>query len=83
MKKYYPSDELEEFLGSGSKVTRAQVVKEVWAYASEEDLKTTKKVKGRNMAAVKADSVLAPIIGKGVRGLGDIAKGISDHLLDD
>jgi chromatin remodeling complex protein RSC6 len=73
------SDDVYELTGK-RRMTRGEVVKAIWAYAAENDLKTTKKVKGRNTGAIKADEVLSPIIGKGIKGLGDIAKAISDHL---
>lgn len=82
-KKYYPSEELEEFLGSGKKITRGQLIKEIWAYATDNDLKTTKKYKNRNMGAIKSDSELAPIIGRGTISAPEIMKNIGVHLLDD
>lgn len=82
-KKYYPSEDLEEFLDSGAKVTRGEVIKAIWEYADDEGLKTQKKYKGRNMGAVKSDSVLRPIIGSGVVAAPEIMKRISDHLYDE
>jgi chromatin remodeling complex protein RSC6 len=84
-KKYYPSDELADFLGSSRTVTRAEVIKAIWAYAKEADLQTKKKVKiksgtSRNMAAVKADAELQPVLGRGTFSPGEIAKAISKHL---
>lgn len=73
------SEEVYELTGK-RRMTRGEVVKAIWAHAADYDLKTTKKVKGRNTAAIDADEVLEPIIGKGVRTLGDIAKGVSKHL---
>lgn len=81
--KYYPSEELEEVLGSGKKVTRGEAIKGIWAYAAEEGLKTQKKYKGRNMGAIKSDAVLKPVIGSGVVAAPQIMKAIGDHLLDD
>lgn len=82
-KKYYPSEDLEELLGSSKKVTRGAALKAIWAYAKEEGLDTTKKYKSRNMGAIKADYLLAPIIGKGIVAAPMIMKALSDHLFDE
>ena len=80
--KLFASDELYELTGK-KKLTRGEAVKAVWDYAKGNNLKTNKEVDGRNSAAIKSDKMLAPIIGKGVRTLGDISKGISKHLFAD
>lgn len=82
-KKYYPSEDLEEILGSNKPITRGAALKAIWEYADEEGLKTQKKYKGRNMGAIKADSVLAPVIGSGVVAAPQIMKKLGEHLDDE
>lgn len=82
-KKYYPSEDLEDLLGSDKAITRGDALKAIWAYAKEEGLTTQKKYKGRNMGAIKADEMLKPIIGSGVVAAPQIMKNLGDHLYDD
>lgn len=81
-RKYEPSDDLADILGSSKKVTRGAALKGIWAYADEEGLKTQKKYKGRNMGAIKADSLLSPVIGSGVVAAPMIMKKLGEHLYD-
>jgi chromatin remodeling complex protein RSC6 len=49
-------------------------VKAIWDYAKENGLND-----GR---FINSDAALAKVIGRGKRGMGEIARGISAHLLD-
>jgi len=81
-KKYEFSEELQN-IGAKSKGTRADAVKAIWDYAKENDLKQTKKVKGRNMAGIKPDSELSEVFGSSKwHGMGDIARAVSDNLFE-
>lgn len=83
-KKYQPSEDLAEFLGSGRPVKRGDVIKKVWDYASRHDLKTQKKYKTkngmRNMGAIDPDEDLEPILGRKIVAAPEIMKLVSQHL---
>lgn len=81
-KKYETSEELHDLTGK-EKITRGEAIKAIWAYAEENDLKTQKKYKGRNMGAIKSDSTLSVIIGKGVVSAPEIMKAIGKHLFSE
>lgn len=77
--KYQASEELQ-CIGCKKKDTRGNHLKAVWAYADENGLKTTKKVKGRNMGAIECDDALYDVFGKDVVSAPEVMKGLSAHL---
>ncbi len=82
-RKMETSQELFDLTGK-DKMSRADAVKAIWAYATENDLKETKPVKGRNTAGISPDAALAAVFGsKKWHSMGDIAKAISNNLSDE
>lgn len=79
-KKYFFSEELQN-IGAKKKGTRADAVKAIWAYANENGLKETRKVKGRNTAGIKPDEELSEVLGSMKwHGMGDIARAVSSNV---
>jgi chromatin remodeling complex protein RSC6 len=79
-KVYELSDEFYEYMGL-AEGTRGQAVKAVWDFAKEHGLNTSKKKNGRNQACIKTDPFLRKLFGsKEYLFMGDISKGISEHL---
>lgn len=82
-KKYEASEELASLTGK-RKATRGEFLKRVWAYADDNGLKTQKKYKGRNCAAIELDDELKDVFGrKKVITAPEIMKGLSGHLFSD
>jgi len=82
-RKMETSQELFDLTGK-KKLSRGEAVQEIWAYATENDLKETKPVKGRNTAGIKPDNALAAVFGSSKwHSMGDIARAISANLSND
>jgi chromatin remodeling complex protein RSC6 len=81
-KKHNFSNELQA-IGAKKKGTRGEALKAIWAYAAENDLKESKKVKGRNQGGINPDDALADVFGSTKwHGLPDVMKTVSPNLLD-
>jgi chromatin remodeling complex protein RSC6 len=80
-KKYVPSAELYCIVKT-KKATRGEFLKKIWEYADRNDLKTTKKVKGRNMGAIECDDALYDVFEKDIVSAPEVMKGLSQHLED-
>lgn len=77
-KKYFPSDELAELLGSSAKVTRPEVTKKVWAYIKKNDLQHETKRR-----LIVPDDILGAVIGNKTIDMFKMTAKISDHLFDE
>lgn len=77
--KWKASAELKAVTGK-SLATRGEHLKAVWAYATKNELKTTKKIKGRCWGAIESDSPLMKVFKQRVVSAPEIMKGLSAHL---
>lgn len=79
-KKLTATPELAAIAGKKT-LTRAEAVKAVWAYAADNDLKETRKVKDRNTAGIMPDAALAEVFGsRKWHSMGEIASAVSGNL---
>ena len=80
-KKHEFSDELRA-IGCKKKGTRGEAVKAIWAYANENELKETRRVKGKNTGGIKPDKLLSDVFGnKNWQSIGSVAKAVSSNIV--
>jgi upstream activation factor subunit UAF30 len=77
-KKYYPSDELAELLGSDKPISRTDVTRKMWEYIKKHDLQDES-----NRRMIIPDDLLGEIIGSRPINMLKMAGKLNDHLFDE